>query len=85
MTSETETEHGVPDADGTEVAAGMSTWPRVCGTVPSPETWRLFPVCKQVASAWAMSAIPASPHTLFIYFPVFRTLGRDQKLPLPVL
>lgn len=78
MTSATETEHGVSDAGGTEVVAGMDTWPWVCGRIPL-QTWRQFPIYKQVASAWAMSAIHASPHILFIYFPVFRALGKEHK------
>lgn len=81
MTSVTETEHGVPDAGRTEVATEMNTWPCVCGRIP-PQTWWLFPTCKQEVSEWQMSA---RPHILFIYFPVFRVLSRDHKLPLPVL
>lgn len=80
MTSVTETEHGVPDAGRTEVATKMNSWPCVCGRIP-PQTWWLFPICKQEAPVWKGLPDP----TLFIYFPVFRVLGRDHKLPLPVL
>lgn len=80
MTSVTETEHGVPDAGRTEVATKMNTRPCVCGRIP-PQTWWLFPICKQGVQC---GNVCQDPHFVHL-FSSAHVLGRDHKLPLPVL